>query len=100
MPAPLLGLHEVFERVAQLLRLAVGQGEVNAREWVPILVVDPHAGDCDSSQANRPGHLAGPPRSARHEADARMRCFQRKSKWARLDSNQGPTDYESAALTS
>jgi hypothetical protein len=22
------------------------------------------------------------------------------SKWARLDSNQGPTDYESAALTS
>ena len=23
-----------------------------------------------------------------------------RSKWARLDSNQGPTDYESAALTS
>ena len=31
-------------------------------------------------------------------------CLRRKSgmvfKWARLDSNQGPTDYESAALTS
>jgi hypothetical protein len=25
---------------------------------------------------------------------------QRLSEWARLDSNQGPTDYESAALTS
>jgi len=23
-----------------------------------------------------------------------------RTKWARLDSNQGPTDYESAALTS
>jgi hypothetical protein len=26
--------------------------------------------------------------------------FPARSKWARLDSNQGPTDYESAALTS
>ncbi len=26
--------------------------------------------------------------------------FPARSEWARLDSNQGPTDYESAALTS
>jgi hypothetical protein len=26
--------------------------------------------------------------------------FPARSRWARLDSNQGPTDYESAALTS
>ena len=29
-----------------------------------------------------------------------MRTSERARKWARLDSNQGPTDYESAALTS
>ena len=27
-------------------------------------------------------------------------AFPARSEWARLDSNQGPTDYESAALTS
>jgi hypothetical protein len=32
-----------------------------------------------------------------HREDARMQGLRR---WARLDSNQGPTDYESAALTS
>jgi hypothetical protein len=30
---------------------------------------------------------------------AKTACLQRLQ-WARLDSNQGPTDYESAALTS
>jgi hypothetical protein len=35
-------------------------------------------------------------------AHAQQRGSARRSgtKWARLDSNQGPTDYESAALTS
>jgi hypothetical protein len=31
--------------------------------------------------------------------DGKGPCLRAASMWARLDSNQGPTDYESAALT-
>ena len=38
-------------------------------------------------------------RGIARDGQEKSRRFQRLSEWARLDSNQGPTDYESAALT-
>ena len=35
-----------------------------------------------------------------HRGTHRQGAIPHGSEWARLDSNQGPTDYESAALTS
>ena len=43
-----------------------------------------------------PGHKRG----NRRRASAEIVRFPARSRWARQDSNLGPTDYESAALTS
>jgi len=49
----------------------------------------------DAEQEDRPAA------ELEHVADFnRRRNVASGSQWARLDSNQGPTDYESAALTS
>ena len=45
-------------------------------------------------------HLVAHPSKLDEPQKGERRRFQRLSVWARLDSNQGPTDYESAALTS
>jgi Phage integrase family len=46
------------------------------------------------------GHVRDTPADAENQATGEIVAFPAPSRWARLDSNQGPTDYESAALTS
>ncbi|SRR6266545_965309 len=46
------------------------------------------------------GHVRDTNAEAGDGAGGEVVPFPARSKWARLDSNQGPTDYESAALTS
>jgi integrase len=46
------------------------------------------------------GHVRDTIEEPDDEAEAQIVQFPARSEWARLDSNQGPTDYESAALTS
>ncbi len=46
------------------------------------------------------GHVRDTNAETDDAADAEIVRFPARSRWARLDSNQGPTDYESAALTS
>ncbi len=45
------------------------------------------------------GRGGGPEKSREGLDEDESRSVERDSRWARLDSNQGPTDYESAALT-
>ena len=49
---------------------------------------------------NRRGPCCGPPRSRHSPRAKKSPALAGDFLWARLDSNQGPTDYESAALTS
>ena len=66
-------------------------------------------------KSNPDGRLKLPPRAAEGRLTGNRGCqasecfaiqdpsfgiLDRGRRWARLDSNQGPTDYESAALTS
>ena len=46
------------------------------------------------------GHVRDTVAEADETGEAEIVQFPAPSQWARLDSNQGPTDYESAALTS
>jgi hypothetical protein len=46
------------------------------------------------------GHVRDTIEEPEDGAGAEILPFPAPSEWARLDSNQGPTDYESAALTS
>jgi hypothetical protein len=58
---------------------------ISAIEVLPVLPVSGHVRDTDAeSEASE---------------DAEGAPIAELSQWARLDSNQGPTDYESAALT-
>ena len=46
------------------------------------------------------GHIRDKVAEPGDGADAQTGTVTDRPEWARLDSNQGPTDYESAALTS
>ena len=46
------------------------------------------------------GHVRDTITEPDEQAIGEIVAFPARSLWARLDSNQGPTDYESAALTS
>jgi hypothetical protein len=54
----------------------------------------------DAAQNPVSGHVRDTNAETGDAADAEILRFPEPSRWARLDSNQGPTDYESAALTS
>ena len=75
-------------------------------------IVDAHGGHISRDEPHRRGHdvprrdpaRAARPRRGRRPGEHRERRRARRravpGKWARLDSNQGPRDYESPALTS
>src|SRR6476660_9793040 len=85
-------------RAAAVKRNGSSANPTRSRRPAPI--ESPPVANQPCPRSDGPCHPACHPGRPARRTKREKRRHQRLSQWARLDSNQGPTDYESAALTS